>query len=269
MPTRRVGSVLQHGCWQPFHARPRMSPRSSVHGRSSDGIFLRSGIASTVINLRKPLSRRSGPRARLPCGRERRGSTARQVGRSGIDRFGTSTSSIGQSLHAPDAADFNAWMPMRGKSSVNKPRLPRRSRSGSPSGVTSVVDIGGRSGISNARGAAAASPRRPASAVAGPLISHGRSREARSRRSADINHVRRRGAALSGAIWSAARFHQGMVFTERRRSRRAVRRCQGRRRRGPSGRGAPCRARDRAHRGQGLAQGRRGFSGALGRGTHR
>jgi len=91
--------------------------------------------------------------------------------------------------------------------------------------------------------------------------------EARSRDLDHQDHVRRRGAGAGPArIGAQARFHQVCSFTRKATISPRRRRSSGRRRRGPRGRGAPCRARDRAHRGQGLAQGRRGFSGALGRG---
>jgi len=48
----------------------------------------------------------------------------------------------------PDVADFNAWMPYAKEVERNKARLPATFKIWLASGVTSVVDIVGRSGIS-------------------------------------------------------------------------------------------------------------------------
>src|SRR5256885_12875124 len=54
----------------------------------------------------------------------------------------------------PDAADFNAWMPYAKEVERNKARLPATFKIWLASGVTSVVDIGGRALEFQKRGAA-------------------------------------------------------------------------------------------------------------------
>src|SRR5467141_4048062 len=71
----------------------------------------------------------------------------------------------------PDVADFNAWMPYAKEVERNKARLAATFKVWLASGVTSVVDIGGRFWIFELRVGAAKSPAAPRVAVAGPLIS--------------------------------------------------------------------------------------------------
>src|SRR5213593_2179040 len=71
----------------------------------------------------------------------------------------------------PDVADFNAWMPYAKEVERNKARLPATFKLWLASGVTSVVDIGGPFWNFEMRDAAAASRAAPRVAVAGPLIS--------------------------------------------------------------------------------------------------
>ena len=240
------------------------------HGRPSrPGSSLRSRFEHHGDRLREPHRvDRAGELDSRPGGgdADRR---QRQMGRSRTDRFARPLLPIGQSLHASRCGRLQRLDALcegsraqQGSPSRHVQGLARERRHQRRRYRRAVLEFpDARRGGEESRGAPRCGRR--------PAHFHGRSREARSRRSSHHqDHLGRRGACAGPArAGTQARFHQGLVHPpERRRSRRAGGDRQGGRRCGPRGRSAPCRARDRAHRGQGLAQSRRGFSGALGRG---